>query len=184
MANRSYLFSIDFDRTIEQRNETKKVYGLSEWPYAIPLAYKILVSQEAKLSPSIIFDYDKPIAIIGDFYKGREKLFAFLDELLKLNILDNDELTTQINDAKEYLYDEKIEAKYIILECGEIYEMGTDAFEEANKNLYENEIQQIGKTIDDFISKVKNISGDSKNIMNEIDSMLGIGFWDDVLYYQ
>jgi len=68
------------------------------------LAYKIPVSQKAKLSPSIIFDYDKPIAIIGDFHKGRKKLFLFLSELLKMNILNNEELKKQIHNSETCLY--------------------------------------------------------------------------------
>jgi len=203
MANRSYLYSIDFDRTLEERSEDKKVRGLSEWPYEIPLAYKILVSRDAKLSPSIIFDYEKPIAIIGDFYKGREKLFHFLEELSKTNLIEKDELGALIRDAKKYLYDAKNEAEYTILECGEIYEMGHEDIEVANTNLYENEILRIDETIRDYMVKIQNTQNIAEAEKHEIDSLvnrfemtaeqainqiklnlLGISYWSDVLYYQ
>jgi len=188
MANRSYLYSVDFNRTLEERNDDKKVCGLSEWSYEIPLAYKILVSQGAKLSPSVIFEYDKPIAIIGNFRKGREKLFLFLEELLKTNLLDNDELKRQINEAREYLYDVKNEAEYIILECGEIYQMEHEDIEEANKNLFENEILKIDKIIEDFMMKIQNMPNGSESEKKQTNQkkldLLGIGFWDNALYYQ
>lgn len=201
MANRSYLYSIDFDSTIEKRSDDKKIIGLSEWAYMIPLAYKILVSQNSKLSESIIFGYDKPIAIIGDFHKGREKLFLFLDELLKTDLLDKQELEAQINATKEYLYDTKNENKYIILECGEIYDMDSEALEEQNKKLYENEIIKIDEAIKTFITEIQtpkttedektrlailarrhNMSVDQIINTEKLD-LLGIGYWSDVLYY-
>ena len=198
MANRSYLYSIDFDRTLEPRSENKKVCGLSEWAYDIPLSYKILVSQNTKISPSIVFEYTEPIAIIGDFYKGREKLFLFLDELLKADLIDKDELKTQIQEAKEYLYDAKHENKYIILECGEIYEMGGEALEEQNRILYEKEILKIDETIKAFIEEIQKPPKQTKDELAQFArkheltmeqainveklNLLGICFWDEILW--
>ncbi|MDR2870617.1 MAG: hypothetical protein LBV04_09220, partial [Deferribacteraceae bacterium] len=92
MANRSYIYSLDFDSTKESRDDTKKVCGLSEWPYDIPLSYMMLASQDAKISKSVIWDMEQPIAIIADFHKGRQKLFNFMDALLKQNIFNENEL--------------------------------------------------------------------------------------------
>ena len=166
------------------------------------MAYKIPVSQKAKLSPSIIFDYDKPIAIIGDFHKGREKLFLFLSELLKMNILDNEELKKQIHDAETYLYDARHENKFIILECGEIYDMRTENLEDSNRELYENEILKIDETINNFIAEMRNPPAKTNEetaqmtkfahrhgltveqaIETEKLNKLGIAFWDEVLFY-
>jgi hypothetical protein len=198
MANRSYIYSIDFDRTLEHRSENKKVCGLSELNYSIPLAYKILVSQNSKISPSVIFDYEKPIAIIGDFYKGREKLFLFLDELLKTDIIDKDELKREIKTSKEFLYDAEHENKYAILECGEIYTMNDGELEEHNRKLYEEEIVKIDETIKTFMDEIQKISvtGElaklarrnrltpAQAINGEKLNRLGISFWCDTLYYE
>lgn len=178
MANRSYLYSIDFDRTVEDRTENKKVCGLSEWNYDIPLVFQILVSQNAKLSPSIIWELDEPIAIIADFYKGREKLFIFFEELLKMNLADKNELEVQIIDAKRFLNDKKHENKYIILECGEIYEMGEGELEEQNRKLYENEILNIDERIKEFMDRLRK----NKNNTEELQT-LGLNFWSEVLYF-
>ena len=198
MANRSYLYSLDFDINKEKRNEDKKVCGLSEWPYDVPLAYKILLSQESKLSKSIIWETDEKIAIIGDFYKGREKLFSFLDELLKMNLLDKNELENQILETKEYLNNPKHENKYIILECEEIFEMNEDELENQNKILYE-EVLKIDGTINNFIEEIKKpLNKDNYGVKKLINrnkltleqavnavklNLLGIAFWSDVLYY-
>ena len=185
MANRSYIFSIDFDRTKEERNDTKKVCGLSEYPYRIPLSYKILVSQDAKISDSIIWDYEHPIAIIADFYKGRQKLFDFLNDLLKKEIFEPIELEGQIKEAKKFLFDNAHENKYIILECGEIFEMETEKIPEENKKLFETEIINIDETIEKHITgfqKMKD-SFSQKEIETEMWSTLGIDFWDEILFY-
>ena len=198
MANRSYLYSLDFDINKEKRNEGKKVCGLSEWPYDIPLAYKILMSQESKLSKSIIWETDEKIAILGNFYKGRERLFSFLDKLLKMNLLDKNELESQIFETKEYLNDSKHENKYIILECGEIFEMNEDELENQNKFLYED-ILKIDVAINNFIEEIKKPLNkdhyDVKKLINRNKlsiekavntvklNLLGIAFWSDVLYY-
>jgi hypothetical protein len=179
MANRSYLYSIDFDSTIIERSDDHEVCGLSEWAYEIPLAYKILVSQDAKTSQSIIFGYDKPIAIIGDFQKGREKLFLFLAELIKMDILDKEKLKEQIHYAETYLRDIKHENKYIILECGEIFAMDYEELEEPTRNLYENEILKIDETINAFVHDITA----EKTTEEEKFNKLGINFWDEDLYY-
>lgn len=57
MANKNYLFGIDFDRTKGEGKDGEKNFGLSEYPYSIPLPYKIMVSQDAKVSRSINWDY-------------------------------------------------------------------------------------------------------------------------------
>lgn len=91
MANRSYLYAIDFDRRQKER-DNKKIFGLSECNYTIPLAYKTLVSQDSKISHSINWDYEYPIAIQGDFEKGKQKLMIFLDQLSKSELFDSSEL--------------------------------------------------------------------------------------------
>lgn len=178
MANRSYLFSIDFDRTKEKRDDTKKVCGLSEYNYGIPLSYLILASQDAEISNSIIWNYEYPIAIIADFYKGRKKLFDFLDNLLSKNIFEQSQLENKISTTKDFLLDKKHENKYIILECGEIFEMEEGEPEDHNKNLFETVILGIEEAIEKYLNHFP-----KERDKAELWSMLGIDNWDDVLYY-
>src|SRR6187402_1791248 len=102
MANRSYIYSISFDRTKRKRENLDKVIALSEFNYAIPLSYKILVSQNPQLSNSFIWELEKPIAILGDFKKGKEKLFLFLEILKTKNIFDPEQLNAKVEITKEF----------------------------------------------------------------------------------
>jgi len=178
MANRSYLYSIDFDPTTTPRDNDSKVCGLSEWPYAIPFAYLLLVSQDAKACNSIIFGYDKPIAIMGDFYKGRQRLLDFMERLEGLGILEKEELEWQTTEARAFLNNPANQGSYIVLECGEIFDMA-DESEGALEELNERLLNTIKNLTEDFIleemQKVENQQARS--------NLLGISFWSDVLYY-
>ncbi len=191
MANRSYLFSIDFDSTKEERDDSKKVCGLSEWNYSIPLSLIILSSQDAKISKSIIWDSEEPIAIVADFYKGRQKLFDFLDDLLEKDIFEPSKLEEAITQTRDFLCDPRHENPYIILECGEIFMLGSedpdedDSFEAQNKKLYENEILNIDKIIESAIEEFQKMKAENqkKPIEQEVWNYLGIDYWTDILYY-
>lgn len=152
MANRSYLYSISFDKTTEDRQENDKIVDLSEYSYNIPISYKILVSQDTKLSHSIIWDYEKPIAIQGNFQKGKQKLFLFLEKLKNENIFDSEELEKYITDTKTFIEDNELEN--VILECGEIYEMNDEDLEIQNQQLFD-EIYNINNTIDNLLNELK-----------------------------
>ncbi|MHC6202089.1 DUF7822 domain-containing protein [Breznakiellaceae bacterium SP9] len=187
MANRSYIYSIDFDRTIEERDENKNVCGLSEYAYMIPLSYKIMVSQNAKMSKSILWDTDELIAIIADFQLGRQKLFDFLNSLLKIDLFEKNNLEEQIQRTKGFLYDKKHENKFIILECGELFEMENDeeGLEKYNKKLFE-EIMDIEKTIEKTIFELYEMKNkiNEKNIETQMWNILGIDNWNETLYYE
>ena len=153
MANRSYLYSIDFDRTKGERKDGEKIFGLSEYSYSIPLSYKILVSQDSKISNSINWDYEHPIAIQGSFEKGKLKLLDFLEKLQGKNIFDKTELNKQINETKDFLNNHQLQN--IILECGEIYEMGDGEIEDQNKNLFEEDILKIESQENEYFNDFK-----------------------------
>lgn len=157
MANRSYLYSIDFDRTQKERDK-EKIFGLSECNYSLPLSYQILASQDSKVSLSINWEYEQPIAIQGDFEKGKQKLLSFLDELSKTDLFELSELQEKIDNTKKFLNEHAL--KYIILECGELYELMEEdlELEEFNQRLYESEILLIDdqiKTVIDHLKEIK-----------------------------
>ena len=166
MANRSYLYSLDFDRTKGKREKGEKILGLSEYPYSIPLSYKILVSQDSKNSHSINWDYEHPIAIQGNFEKGRQKLIDFLSKLSNENIFDKGELERQVSETKKFLDEHKLEN--IILECGEIYEMGNEKLEEQNRKLFEEEILKIDEKLEEAIADFKQEKINILNLRSEI----------------
>ncbi len=212
MANRSYLYAINFDNTTEDlQQKDKKIIGLSEYAYSIPLAYKILVSQDTALAYSIIWEYEKPIAIQGNFAKGKEKLFHFLDSLLAKSMSEKDLLEREIKETKNFLNQHK--AKYILLECGEIFEMDDVEVSIQNNELYRKlhcEIEEdikflealqsdldiinlkINKMSNSLLSKlfrknndlkIKKLKEEKEEIRTDMWRMLGIDNWSDVLFY-
>lgn len=154
MANRSYLYAIDFDKTTEEIKPGDKISGLSEYNYSIPLSFKILVSQESKLAPSMIWEYEQPIAIQGNYEKGKKKLFGFLETLAAENIFEENEFKRQVDFTKEFL--NKHQLKNIFLECGELYEMCDRDIAEQNTELFENDILDIDARMAEFINRYKN----------------------------
>jgi hypothetical protein len=169
MANRSYLYSIDFDRTKGERKAGEKILGLSEYSYSIPLSYKILVSQDSKISKSINWDYEHPIAIQGNFIKGKQKLLDFLMKLQSENLFDTLELEKQINETRTFLNSHQLEN--IILECGEIYEMGDRELEDQNKELFDEDIVKIESQITEYLNDFKSMNETVQNLKNEISDL-------------
>lgn len=169
MANRSYLYSIDFDRTQGDRKEGEKILGLSEYPYSIPLSYKILVSQNSKISNSINWDYEHPIAIQGNFEKGKQKLLDFLMKLQSENLFNKTELEKQINETKDFLNSHQLQN--IILECGEIYEMGDGELEDQNKELFDEDIVNIESQIKEYLNDFRSMNETIQTLKNEISDL-------------
>jgi DNA-binding transcriptional MerR regulator len=197
MANRSYLYSTG----------NKKPIGISEWRYNIPLSYKILVSQNAKTVNSIIKDGLGQIAIQGDFKKGRQKLYDFLDMLKNENICEKNQLDVHIAKTKEFLEAPDNENLFFHLESGEIYEMSDEDLETQNKILFENEILLIDETIETVFDELKKLKqaiteiseqrvgglfskrkkeeqkSKLNNLAEDMWYLLGINEWDNVLYF-
>ena len=169
MANRSYLYAVDFDRTKGKRKEEEKIFGLSEYPYSIPLSFKILVSQSPKASHSIIWEYEYPIAIQGNFERGKQRLVDFLSNLSNENIFEKNELDKQTAATVEFLNKHKLEN--IFLECGEIYEMGNDELGEQNNTLFEEEILKIEEKIEEYTNDFKRMKFNISKIKSEITEL-------------
>ncbi len=197
MANRAYLYAI--------KKEDKKAIGMGECNYAIPFVFKLLVSSNTQIIPSMIFQSNELIALQGDFEKGKQKLYAFLDELLVTPEIQFDELTYKIENTRKFL--ETIEADYIYLDCAEIYDMTDEPLEKQNKKLVD-EINNIDKELANFYKKLMDVVVKYKNLKNsfpnkglflnrrrkkveqeleqvkrEIDDMLFLDWWSNILYY-
>lgn len=169
MANRSYLYSIDFDRTKGERKAGQKIFGLSQCNYGIPLSYKILVSQEAKICQTINsenWDCEELVAIQGDFDKGKQKLLDFLEKLQNENIFDNHKLIKLTAETNQFLDKHKLEN--IILELLEIFDMNDFELEYQTKDFYEKAILVIDSHIEEGISYFKNLKASLEEINKEI----------------
>lgn len=55
MANRGYLYGIS-SRPSSYSDRPEQIVGLSEWPYAVPFSYRVLMSGEPQICASLLFD--------------------------------------------------------------------------------------------------------------------------------
>ncbi|MGQ3013782.1 MAG: DUF7822 domain-containing protein [Flavobacteriales bacterium] len=153
MANRSYLYALDFDPAENPHKAGGRSRGIAEYNYYLPLPFQILVSADPKICRSVIWDYDDAIAIRGRYKEGRDRLFRFLEELSARNIYPETELRLHISRTRAFLNNEENHLDYMILECAELFEMGDNGPEKQNAELHE-EIQNIDDLIADFYTEV------------------------------
>jgi hypothetical protein len=182
MANRCYLYATSFDRSKKKKADGDKICGLAEYSDDIPLAFRILVSKGARASKSIIWKYGKPIAIVGDLKAGKEKLYGFLEELKAMELFPAKELDGWIAETMAFLNDPARDLPYVILEGGEIFEMGDEELEVQNQEMLEEEVLQIDAYIAACVEELKRLKG-KKGGKAEMRSLVGIDNWSDVLYF-
>lgn len=169
MANRAYLYA----------KKGNKVTGISEYNYDIPISHKILISQSIKPVRSKIFRSPFKIALQGDFKKGIEKLYTFLEELKRKEYFGENVLNEYIEETKAFL-DNNRGYEHFHLECGEIFD--TNIYIK-NRKLYK-EISNIDNVIEDFYKIMDEMKkGDSKDKQERMINMLGIREWSEYLYY-
>ncbi|MEC4575087.1 hypothetical protein [Streptomyces virginiae] len=119
MANRSYLYSAD-----SMPNATEIPQGIrciSEHNWDIPLAHKLMVGRGTTIVPSMI--WNPPIGIAADYAEGA----ALLRDLLRAvgkGLEDDAEFAECVARTTAHL--EKQQAKYFVLETGEIVSMSGD----------------------------------------------------------
>lgn len=129
MANRSYLYSTNVIPGPGAKANGRKLVGISEWNYDIPLVFKILLSGNPRTCPSSIWDNSEDIALIGDYADGVKNLEGFLSQI---------ELPAAqglIGEAIEFLNKPENRNQYFVLECGEIFDMGDTPLLEQNRAL-------------------------------------------------
>jgi len=205
---RSYLYSTTVDYSINnKRTKGEKVHGISESYEVIPLSFRILVSVEANIAYSIIWDRT-PLAVKGDFMKGKAKLFDFFKSLLTQDIFEREELEKRIEKSIEFLNHPRIDNIFFHLECGEVYRKNKGDVDIQHKNFFDTEIKNIDTTIKmtlDILRSLKQraeakavepIKGrffrekkekqrdeEVKTLYKEMWKILGIDNWNNVLYY-
>ncbi len=117
MANRSYLYSTNIVPGPDAEAQGRKLIGISEYNYDIPIVFKLLLSGNPRTCPSSIWDCNDDIALLGDYDAGLANLEAFLAQI------QIPAAQPLIADALEFLRKPENRNPYFVLECGEIFEM-------------------------------------------------------------
>jgi hypothetical protein len=139
----------------------RRMIGISEWNYDIPVVYKLLASGSPRTSISSIWKLDENIAIVGDYETGLRRLTGFLDQLPK-------ELIEPIrNEAVRFLSSPRNRRKFFVLECAEIYDMQGENLAEQN---------------DQLLEEIKVFKPGLVGSEEEINA-LGLGNWSNILYF-
>lgn len=165
MANRAYLYA----------KKDNKLAAISEYNYDIPIAYKILVSSSTKRVRSKIFRTPFKIALRGDFEKGVERLYAFLEELRRKNLIPETVLDERIKETKAFLEKQR-DCQFFWLEGAEIYEYDGPAIFGNLK--MRRRISRIEEEIENFYQELTAAKPEERM------DLLGIQEWADCLYYE
>lgn len=169
MANRSYLYSIGFDFCRQERSCFDKVLSIAEWNYNIPIAFKILLSASPRKCPSLIWNHEHSIALVGDYEQGKERLYDFLYDLAKQDLYDHKYLQDCIKLTEDFLEREDRRQQYFLMECGEIFDMLSIPLEDQNEALWQ-QISNIDDEIKKFYSDISEINKKILDKEEELDS--------------
>lgn len=186
MANRTYLYTTS---VAPQENptvaRTRGLRGISEWPYAIPLVPRILVSVNPLARQSIIWD-DIPdlIAVTAPCGPGIARLEDFLGRI------EHPELGAMAGDALRFLRSHTEPDHYFVLECGEIFDMDDESFAEQGRALMAG-LKNIDTEIEATLTRLsptkpnfwRRVFTPTQESIEEPLGELGLGFWSDTLYY-
>ncbi len=179
MANRSYLYTLDAVPT--KKNTPKPIRSLSEWGWDIPLAHKILASENPKRCQSAIWS-DHEIGVVADFAAGRDRLLAFLDVLAKAKPKNAKAFAAAVAETKKTLASKKHAGKFALLECGEIFDLLDDDLVVSANRLVDEEIPAARKKVDASIAGEGSAKAWVSKLAKTWEKDLGL-YWADVLYF-
>jgi hypothetical protein len=197
VANRSYLYSSnDLPESAEWQSK-RVLHGISEQNYAIPLAFKILLSGNPTAVRSSIWETPEKIALSGDYQTGLHNLETVLSRIQDPNA------ASLIEESLQFLRDPRNVRQHFLLECGEIFDLTEGSIEEKNLALL-SEIEEIGTSLQSielpaalaladpparrgFFSRIFGSSTPEK-AKKPIDPLmpyytLGLGNWSNILYF-
>lgn len=192
MANRAYLYSTDHVPGSPGPQSDRRVAGIAEWAYDVPIVFKLLVSANPKLCRSLIWDVPEQIAIVGNFEQGIQKLVAFLDRI------SFPEVAPLREEAVSFLTNPANRGQYFLLEAGEILEMSFESLEQGNRELFE-EIQHLEPALSQAINDLTTSASKQSNqqsfwsrffgkapsgapVSDQITA-LGLANWSEILFY-
>jgi len=132
MANRSYLYSLS-NRPTSYADRPETISGLSEWPYAVPFSYRVLLSGDPRLCASLVSDgFDnytperktKLHAISGEFDTGFARLRKF-SAAVRAGSGGSAGLHAGLDEAEKFLDTHR--DRYVLLETVELDVMTEDS---------------------------------------------------------
>ena len=148
MANRSYLYSTNIAPGPDAVAQGRKLIGISEYAYDIPIVFKLLLSASTRTCPSSIWDEDGDTALLGDYDAGVANLQAFFAQIKE------PAAQSMMAEALEFLRRPENRNPFFVLECGEIFEMGDMPDEQQNQRLL-GQIQNLQPEIDAALQSVQ-----------------------------
>lgn len=148
MANRSYLYSTNVIPGTEAKKEDRKSIGISEWNYDIPIVFKLLLSGNPRTCKSSIWEIPEDIALVGDYAAGVECLEALMS---KIKVPEAQSL---VSEAMAFLRKPENQNQFLVLEGGEIFDMGQEPLSEQNLALLE-EIKNLQSAIEHALQSLQ-----------------------------
>jgi hypothetical protein len=128
MANRTYLFATDLVPSIANSGAPRKLVGLSECNYEIPLTYALLVAGSPELCLSNIWQYrteagapSHPLALAAPYAQGLQRARDFYA------LLTQPTARSVFHEALSFLEREENQQPYLLLELGEYLSMFDEA---------------------------------------------------------
>ena len=155
MANRSYLYSLG-NRPTSYGDRPETIAGLSEWPYAVPFSYRVLMSGDPRSCSSLVSDgfEDEPperktrlYAISGEFDAGWARLRKFC-AIVRAISAGSTELCAGLDETERFLAAHR--DRFLLLETIELDSM-TESSEAGLRESVEREIdlcRQAGAAVD------------------------------------
>ncbi len=195
MANRSYLYSSNFVPGRDDTIGARRIVGISEWNYDIPIVFKLLVSVNPRRCRSLLFDSPDEIAIVGDFDAGVNRLMQFLDQI------GHPAIESLKDEAEEFFASDGNTNDYFLLECGEIFMMDSIDLGEQAASLFggirdiEPDLTKAKAHIEARLQEeihppgfFARLFGATRPVRQENSTelvfTLGLGNWSNTLYYE
>lgn len=179
MANRAYLYSIDHIPDPKAESVKRRIVGISEWNYEIPLVYGLLLSGNPRTCRSLIWDAPEDICILADYDAGVERLGAFMDEVRF------PPAASLFDQTLAFLESERNRNTYFHLEPLEIYDLMEDEPPALNRSFCEA-CKHIGQNAAESIQHIQQMIESSDIADEEVLSalrQLGFGNWSNILYW-
>lgn len=192
MSNRAYLYSTNLEPGAD--SDARRVVGICEWSYDLPIAFKLLLSGNPRKCRSLIWDDPEAVALIGDYDAGVAALTRFLARV------PHPAVPGLAEEAREFLDAEGNRSRYFFLEPLEIFWLG-DAEPAAAADHLAAELADLGPHMERAIAEIKARMHEEthppgflarllgartpvrRENSNDLVYALGLGGWSNTLFY-
>ncbi len=166
MANRSMLFAVSSQPTVDERPQ--RILPLGEFTWSIPTVCKLVVSANSRVCPSVVWELNEPVAIAGDLVAGVARLVE-----LRATLENTERSVPAIDEAIEYLTKPHLkDYDCLLLEPHEILDID-DRPLQMQMNLLLEQINSLD---------LRSIATRSEILASQEE--WGKGCWSSILYYQ